>query len=184
MARIDPALLAGVSQGGKQVFHTPSPRCAAAPDGSFSLRSSLVLPSSPGAGRCHLTASSNPSHIGHPLFLTPRKKHVKGWSQTETEARGAPCTPPEPFSSAPVVTKDYGCTGDSGFRREWEGPGESVGGCHGAGSALQSSEGAAQGQTLKSSFPQNSLQSLQKAQGVPTEQLMSRFQHCRLSSLS
>lgn len=177
MVRTDPALLSGVSQGGKQVFHTLLPRCDGAPDESFSLRSSLVLPSSPGAGRCHLTASSNPSHIGHPLFLTPRKKHVKVRSQTKTEARGATCTPPEPLSSAPAATRNYSCTGESGFRREWEGPGESVSGRCGAGSApgkaLKEQHGVRTSSPPSYKAPCKPPESLQK---VPAEQLMSRFQ--------
>lgn len=71
---------------------TPLPQCGGAPDGRFSSSSSLVLPSSPGAGRCHLTVSSDPLHTGHPLFLTPRKEHGKGWSRKQ-EGKHLPWDP-------------------------------------------------------------------------------------------
>lgn len=135
MLRTNPALLPGASQGTQQAFHTLLPQCDGAPDERFSLHSSLVLPSYPGAGRCHLIVSSNPSHIGHPLFLTPRKEHVKDWSQTDTEARGAMHTPPGPLSSASVTRRNYSCTRESRFRRVGEGLGESTARCHGVASA-------------------------------------------------
>lgn len=86
-------LLPGASQGQRAALShaITSPRCIGAPGERFSSHFSPVLPSSPGAGRCHPTVSSNPSRTDHALFLTPREEHVKGWSSTETEARS--CQP-------------------------------------------------------------------------------------------
>lgn len=86
-------LLPRASQGQRAALShaTTSPRCIGAPGERFSSHFSPVLPSSPGAGRCHPTVSSNPSRTDHALFLTPREEHVKGWSSTETEARS--CQP-------------------------------------------------------------------------------------------
>lgn len=174
MGRPDLALL---PQGRKQFSHTLLPQCDAAPDERFSWHSSLVLPSSPGAGRCHLTVSSNLSHTGHPLFLTPSKKHVKDWSQTDRSKRCQAHSTWSP-SSASVNTRNYNCTKGRWLQKRLRRPRRKHGWMARSGLQLgQSSDWAAQARTPPLPLVANLPVSSRKAQGVPAEQLMSRFRH-------
>lgn len=105
------ALLPGASsQDRGQLSHTPLPRHFGAPGETItSFTCSSILP---GAGRCHLTVSSNPSRTGHLSFLTPREEHIKGSSPTETEARAASPPTPRPPLTAPIslCTRGQSCT--------------------------------------------------------------------------
>lgn len=123
---------------------TPLPQYGGAPDGRFSSSSLLVLPSSPGAGRCRLTVSSDPLHTGHPLFLTPRKEHGKGWSRKQ-EGKHLPWDPSHQRLGTLGIPR---VQSESGFSRDWGGLGESAGRWSGVGSARE--------QSLKSSSGSNS----------------------------